>query len=131
MEEQVNAALAALLERVVQAGDFAVASAPEVIQQLLAYKFIVNAVWAVFGLVLVLVCVYGGRVWHVKHRASNFEHKYSYDEFDHIFPLIAGGLLTAILPGAVFVASVVTMVKIKVAPAVYLIEYAAKLVSGS
>lgn len=122
MTEELNTALATLIEGVVKAGDFVVANAPEVVRQLLAWEFTLSIIWA-----LVWMTVSTGLVICAQRVKAFRDSDKCRDKDDAMMCMVtlrvAGGLF--MIPA---VSQIAAAIKVQVAPAVYLLEYAAKLV---
>lgn len=118
-ENAAEKALAELLDKSMQAGDFLVEQAPMVVQELLAYKAFEHAVYA---LVLFLACCLF--VFIILNRIKEFRRSGDDDDVG-----IAAFLsLPAVMLFCFFLSDLLSFIKIMVAPKVYLLEYAAALV---
>lgn len=98
-----------------QAIDIAMQQAPDIVNQLLMWKFAENATWFLFAILLIVLCIKSTK-------------KY-WDESDGAIILATGSL--TIMGSVVFVLSLLEMIKIMIAPKIYLIEYAANLLKGN
>ena len=122
MTEELKSALAALIDGVVQAGDFVVANAPEVVRQLLAWEFVISIIWALVWFSISAGLLLCGQA--VKRFRDSDKCRSQDDAMGCLILLrVCAGLLA--IPGIAYVANAI---KVQVAPAVYLLEYAAKLV---
>lgn len=109
-----------------QAIDFASAQIPDVIHQLIMWKLAEAAVWTVLGLSGLVIFAKLITQLKTKYSKEQAEHKHP-DEGSYIF---VGFLLTVILalPSTIiFVSYMMELLKIWLAPKVYLLEYAASL----
>lgn len=118
-ENAAEKALAELLDKSMQAGDFLVEQAPMVVQELLAYKAFEHAAYA---LALFLACCLF--VFIVLNRIKEFNCSGDSDNL--------GAALLSSAPAIVFFCAflhdLLSFIKIMVVPKVYLLEYAASLV---
>lgn len=123
MNEELQKALAESVrlatEGLKQGKDFVVAQAPDVIQQLLRWKFYEAVMWAVALLVAAVALVLITR-WSVRGKTSK--------QLDDIMPmpLFSGGASIMLVVAAV--SNAMTAVQIHVAPKIYLIEWAMRQV---
>ena len=106
---------------VAQAVDFALQQAPLVVQEFLSWKMseaIINLIFFGVGIVILLFCL----VFLLKKAKKNIEN-------DAIVPIFFGTLFTVITLIALLnniKKDIQTIVKIKLAPRVYIIEYVTK-----
>ena len=106
---------------VAQAVDFALQQAPLVVQEFLSWKMseaIINLIFFGVGIVILLFCL----VFLLKKAKKNIEN-------DAIVPIFFGTLFTVITLIALLnniKKDIQTVVKIKLAPRVYIIEYVTK-----
>lgn len=118
-EKAAEKALAELLDKSMQAGDFLVEQAPLVVQELIAYKAFEHAAYA-FLLLLVSAFLF----WVVINRINAYR-----NDAD---PDAAGAAMLASLPAGTvfgfFFDNLLSFIKIIVSPKVYLLEYAVTLV---
>lgn len=125
MNEELQKQLAGLIDKASAAGekawDFAAKQAPELIQQLLAWKF-----WEAVMAVVALLIGISIAAW-VARRAAKESEK-GWDERNDGW--IIAGILSAIV-GVMMIAGICSLtaraVEIKIAPKVYLIEYISSL----
>ena len=126
----LNESLVSLLQTVAEAKDFTVAQAPEVLQQLLLYKTLFHGFSTLLaGLVLVVVVMLF--LWANKKNEEG-ETNYHVVLWQHDLepPFVLGLLISGLLGTVVFFVNGVTLLKITLAPKLYLIEYAAGLLKG-
>ena len=123
----LNDALATIIQKTqvaVESGvSFLSEQIPDVIQQLLMWKFAAAVIWALASLPLVIQLVPVVR-WARKY------HKKSYVQYDfpgHIF-LVGASLFVAVWGSISVMYNSMEALKIYIAPKVWLIEYAASLV---
>lgn len=132
MNDQLQKALAAILERAIQGMDtsiaFLTAQLPDVIHQLLLYKLVLSAI--TFGVcvgALIFLLVLFFRTWRpfivAFHDTSSASES---SAFGYGFLLVILGLL--IFFAGVVTANNLTWLKIWLAPKLFLIEYAASLI---
>ena len=118
MTEELQGALTEILNGVLTAKDFMLAELPEVVQQLLLWKFWIHFIY----FIVCLICVIISGIIAVKVS------KFFKESGDEIGTFIAPFLVTCAagfpLMGAIFN---LTWLQIWLAPKVYLIEYAASL----
>lgn len=138
MNEELNKVLIDAIQKtqsgIGEAVDFAVAQAPEVIQQLLMWKFTESLITFLFGLTIlasISIWLYFKvwKVWETKWCYTE-ETKYSYHESGEIKDSALFLIFLSIPYGLSFliVACNLDWLKIWIAPKLYLIEYAASLV---
>lgn len=96
---------------------------PDVVKQLLMWKFVEAIVWSVGCLLLTLQVIPIG-LWAVKYHKETHT---SYDFPGHIFVAMTSLCVAAIASARLFV-NVLDAMKLYIAPKVWLIEYAASLV---
>jgi hypothetical protein len=113
-----------------QAGEFLLAETPSVLQELIAWKTGVAIFWAVFGLVIVVSGYTMARKAYLTCFKSGHGHRMCEDEE----PLwIFGGfasMIAAIIGAIILVESLITLLQITLAPKIYLLEAAGKLLKG-
>lgn len=127
MEEQLNAALLELLNDTLAAKDFLVGEIPEVVAQLLLWNFSYYSVWAVVLLVMVGFAHKVRKFFSAKIVGCGdgyHSDKEGYQVGMCLSYLAMGGF------GMFFMLNGLAALKIAVAPKVWLIEYAARLVSS-
>lgn len=118
MNEQLNEALTKLIEKALSgidaAGDFMAGEVPEVINQLLVWHAVESFIHMIFGLILIFAPI----IFSVKY-------------WKKIEDACAEPFLTLIIFPAIIGSVVFDMdwLKILIAPKIYLLEYAAKIVS--
>lgn len=112
--QELNEALSELIKSILDAKDFVLAEAPEVIQQLLLFKAVEC---------LVVMCIFPVALFvsYIIYRKREC--------FVEIEGALASGVLLCIPCLLVFYGKLIEYLKITLAPKVYLIEYAAGLVS--
>ncbi len=119
MNEELQKALGELLGKandgVDAAGNFLAAELPEVIQQLLTWHIFTSCVWGALFLIALAVCIVGVIV--------SFRSK---DPCGELIVLLAIGSIGSLM---VAYSHFSTALQIWIAPKVWLLEYAAKLVS--
>ena len=126
----LNELLVSLLQTVAEAKDFTVAQAPEVIQQLLLYKTIFHGFTTLLaGLVLAVVVVLVLWARRKNEEGATRYHAVLWDN-DLEFPFVLGLLVTGVCSTVAFFVNGVTLLKVTLAPKLYLIEYAAGLLKG-
>ena len=136
INDQLQQSLSQILDQAVsgvQAGvSLLSAELPDVIHQLLLWKMIESLIWCVVGLIFTVVSIH----WLVKNsgrgkkEGSHFRPTLTHDETGDIAPWIPVSILPLVV--IVIVASFtinITWLQILIAPKVYLIEYAASLVT--
>lgn len=106
-----------------QGVDFLQAEIPDVVKQLLMWKFAEAVVWAIGSLVLSLQLIPVG-IWAVKYHQKYYG---DYDVPGHIFASVLSLVVSGIAVGQLFTHALEAL-KIYIAPKVWLIEYAASLV---
>jgi uncharacterized membrane protein YidH (DUF202 family) len=129
MKEMATGVLKSIIEAAAAAKDFLSTEIPLVIQELLTYYTALYAAYAVLGVVLIVV----GVLWHRKwwkvycdaEDATRRADRYT-DNSGWACLAIAGLLITSI-PGLFLMYNVVALLKITLAPRIWLIEYARNL----
>ena len=117
MKEEITTALTSLIETFTQTKDFVLAQAPDVIQQLIAYTTIKYTIWVWVIGVIDLIAIIGFI------RMGFWEWKKDKElECTLWVTFIVGAILTAMTS-----AILMNLIKINIAPKVWLIEYAAQL----
>jgi len=118
--------VAPVLEKAVAAlergADWMAGEIPAVIQELLLWKMWESGVLAVIGLVLSVLLVWGySKLWKYAKR--------DYDPFQLSYVPVGGAItgLILIVTGTVFLGNLLELIKIVVAPRVWLLEYAASV----
>jgi hypothetical protein len=127
MNEELSAALTAIIERVGSGVDFVIAEAPEVVRQLLTYATIEHSVYVAIWLTLFVVAWVAGVIMlREGFRLGNVEGaKHDAGEGEIVFGICS--IIIGVLMLFPLVLYTLTLIKIIVAPTVYLLEYAAKL----
>ena len=128
MNKDLQESLAVVIQKAttgVEAGvDFLSAQLPDVIHQLLMWKAVESFLLMILSLCLFIVI---GIVWR-------YVYKFEQKNKDRISVsgtgIFFGGILTCFIGAAAIVSFSLTWLQIWVAPKIYLIEYAAKLMSG-
>ncbi len=127
LSDQAATVLQSLIKAATEAGDFIKGQVPLVIQELLAYNTAMYAVYAVVWLALAVGLVV---VWRktilVYGRGKAGSNYTNYDEPGFCIPTIIG-LAALVLLVLSLVDTVANLLKITLAPRVWLIEYAASL----
>jgi hypothetical protein len=121
LKEQAYEMLSALISAATQAGDFIKDQIPLVIQELLAFNTVKYAVLVVVGAAVTAVGVFWIRYCLKKYEEADDEWS------DWNFATIPG-FVAAPIGVTILVVYVVSLLKITIAPRVWLIEYAAELV---
>lgn len=125
MNDALQKQLAALIEKAAAAGqtawDFAAEQAPELIQQLLLWKFWQNTLIAVFWLMFAALAGFLMRM-----AFTEFGKRWENQSEGKIVGGIVMGILAAV-SSPFFFACVMNAIQIKLAPKIYLIEYISKL----
>jgi len=143
MNEQLQQALAALLNKTVSGIDagaaFLSAEIPDVIQQLLIWKAAESAISMLFGVMILLACVYATRMCFRGPQIidsargvgarGNVKPDFLYDSDGGIHPgiIVVMVVLTIGYIIGIAMASSLDWLQILIAPKVYLLEYAASL----
>lgn len=119
MNEELQKALAEILNSAIDAKDFLLSEMPDVINQLLWWHGVKSGLLCLFGAVILLM------VYNISMRIHNkIKNKY-WDETVYLAVAFIGGLVSVI---ATFELINLDWLQILIAPKLYLIEYAAKLV---
>ena len=119
MNEELQNALAKIIETTLSAKDFVLEQAPDIIHQLLAWKFTVSLIWfCLFLVIFVAVAIFNKKMW------SSSEIR----EDDDLWVLCGAVSLTTIGVSFCFLANSITWLQIWIAPKVYLLEYASTLI---
>ncbi len=117
-DELVNQALLSAIEAVKSTGNFVLEQAPDVIRQLILYKTAVLSLSTVGAIAAVIAAViYVRRLWRAWKGDEDME--------------FLAALVTVFgvgLPGLWLALSTVSLLKILIAPKVWLLEYAAELI---
>jgi len=103
--------------------DFAIDQAPDVIQQLIAFKTFEYLFYCLIGVLLLFVVV--KCILYIKKKANKCDEYIDYDPFA---PVLIISLVILAVVDFVFLSCIVDLLKITIAPKVWLIEYAATLV---
>lgn len=119
---ELETALTQVIQLVVDAKDFAISEAPDVIQQLLTYTAVVSVVW----IVVVLIPVFFIYMLAFKWMPQELDMHGGVNE-DKIGAMIVLGLV-GFLASIIIVFRVLTLIKVLIAPKVFLLQYAADLV---
>lgn len=131
MNEELQNALTEIITSAIEttaaAKEFVLAEMPDVIQQLLIWK----QVDAVLGIILGLILISSPLIWARFHQFIWPREKAHYDrdwDAGHMVGKVGFGIIGG-LAGTIFVGcSLSTILKIWIAPKLYLIEYARNLV---
>lgn len=118
MSEQTNAVLAQMLADYQQGKEFVLEQAPEVLRQILAVDLIMAWIGFVVGVIASVSFLYF--FWATRKN-------WDYDAPDWMPPAACVMFLVGLLGVVVVPLNLSTIIKIEVAPKVYLIEYAARL----
>ena len=122
MDEELQKALALVLQTALDAKDFLIAELPEVIQQLLLWKFWYYSIRFAVGALFALGIMYAA--YRISRYILALIKKRGPDEFFWFMPLIIVTIVASVIP-AHFLNLI--WLQIWIAPKVYLIEYAASL----
>ena len=122
MEEELNKALAEFIVACVEVKDFALEQAPDVIQQLIKYKIFETVSFCVLSAYLLVACII----------IITYPLKSGKQLFEHSDPTGWGALfLFACGAGALsflfLISKILFLLKLIIAPKVYLIEYASNM----
>lgn len=122
-EELLNEALIGLIKSVKSTKDFVLEQSPEVIQQLILWKITQASIHVFIGSVLLtILAVLTFKLFNVKHDGCRW------DDNDPRWISIAPAL-SFIGIGFYFVTQLLFLLKIHIAPKLYIIEYITNLVS--
>jgi hypothetical protein len=129
-EETVNLAndaLKSLIESATQTKDFVIDQAPDIINQLLYWKFFENLILGIIPLVLVLISLMIVLICSRDFAKNMYEDDISLKSVIFIISTVigVGGLIGFITGGF---SSLMTALQIYIAPKIFLVEYAAGLV---
>jgi len=129
-EETVNLAndaLKSLIESATQTKDFVIDQAPDIINQLLYWKFFENLILGIIPLVLVLISLMIVLICSRDFVKNMYEDDISLKSVIFIISTVigVGGLIGFITGGF---SSLMTALQIYIAPKIFLVEYAAELV---
>ena len=124
MNENLQKALAEILESALAAKDFMVSETPEVIQQLLTYNFTMSIIQTVCGIIMLFLLI---PMWK---KAIKYVNNDSLGDAIDVYAPV--GLISVCIgaPGSMLLFNL-TWLKIWLAPKVYLIEYMANLVKDN
>lgn len=122
-EKLLNEALAGAINAVKTTGNFVVEQAPDLIRQLLLYNTVMLSAWVLLGIVVLIA------TGLIVRKAWKFEKTLSYPDQG---AGIAVGVVTFLVGGVVGCSLVFghisELIKIVLAPKIWLLEYAASLV---
>ena len=122
MKDTLEQGLQEVLNMLLATKDFAIAQAPDVVQQLLSFKLIANigftVVFFMIGSISTFLILYYQKQWKKK------EHSH-FDDPAHLFWLIG-----TIFGYGIMLFPLYECIKIWVAPKVYIIEYISELING-
>lgn len=124
MDKALVTAINGLIEGATATKDFVVEQAPDVIRQFLTWKFAEAAVWAAFGAIIMGLVIFGNTVvWKITSTEDWEREAFGWRFFTFGISLVAfvPSVLCTIKNGLI-------MLKISVAPKVFLLEYAASLI---
>ncbi len=110
MKETLNQALKEILDAIIVTKDFVIEQAPDVVQQLLAWRFTISLVGFVVLLLIFVV------IWVI-----SFFIRKNVDDGDEIFVIAIAGFASAI--PLVLLPLVCDWLKILIAPKLFIIEY--------
>jgi hypothetical protein len=114
MTEKLQVALAEIIEIAVAGKDFVLDQAPDVINQLLAWNFTLSLIWFLFGVGLIFPTVKLFK-WSITECTNT-------DGISLVPSIIVVGI------NSVIILANFTWLKILIAPKVYLLEYASRLI---
>ena len=118
MKESLEQALQMFLNALTTASDFVIEQAPLILQELLLLETITRSIWVGFGLILFILSlwrsIYMWSHWHW------FESKTREDERITSFIILFFSYIVGIV---MFFVNIIPLIKILIAPRVYLIEY--------
>ena len=127
MEEKLQTALAELINLTLQGKDFILEQAPDVITQLLAWKFTMSFVWFGIGVLLLLATIPLSKC--IMKAIKTFQTCPSHEEGLCTGKIVFCGAGCFLFPMVALVDLInFTWLQIWIAPKVYLLEYAAQLV---
>jgi uncharacterized membrane protein YidH (DUF202 family) len=119
--------LTEIIQSAQTAKDFVIDQAPDVIQQLLAWHFWFHAAFVLILSVIMILAFFTARWFNLKRIAAKERCK-SADNYE----LCIGFSIVAVIVSFVFVVyNAIMMLKIYIAPKLYLLEYAASLITGN
>lgn len=121
MEEKLQTALAEIINLTLQGKDFIIEQAPDVITQLLAWKFTVSLAGFIIGWVLLLLVGLSIKPLIKSCRSGGFLYKADCE------PAVCF-LIAPIILGGILIFDIIWL-QILIAPKIYLLEYAARLVT--
>ena len=139
MEEQIVNPLEKALGSIIEKGvagvekgvSFLEAQLPDVIEQLLTWKMWELILWDIFILIGCAACIGGAVLSNKKHKAAKEavknKDRYSYYD-DWVIFGVSGFAIIGMVLCAGFIAQTIQVLKIWIAPKIYLIEYAAELI---
>lgn len=140
MNEQLQGAVAQILERAISgidsSVDFMQAELPDVIERLLLWYAVKSVAISIFGLILLLAYVIAISLAYKSRPADGGENLFwerwshkSNNEFNFDWTLVFGvGCVFVLIPSIIMITSIMTAIQIWIAPKIWLMEYAAKLV---
>lgn len=127
MNEKLQNQLAEVIKKAVEAGenvvDFAQKQVPDVVEQLLKWKMAEALFFSVLGMALIAISVRAA-VIVLKESKRPFN-----DRADEVIAIAtACGIVSGIVGIIVFAFNFLTVIQVAVAPKIFLLEYAAKLI---
>lgn len=121
LTQRLDSILSLLESSAKTAGNFAAEQAPEVIQQLLQWKFTISLIIFCVGIFLIIASLVATYKIFFYYKEKN---KGSYDEGAEFFSL---SILFGVLVGAILLSNSIDWLQIWIAPKLYLLEYASSL----
>ena len=122
-EKLVNDALSSVIETVRATGNFVIEQAPDVIRQLILYNTINLAMWVVLGLVVLLATYVVVKKFLKLEKTLN-----KYDSGGALAAAVLSGAIGSVTGIGLIMSNISDLIKIIVAPKIWLLEYAASLV---
>ena len=122
-EELLNEALTSVFESVVTSKEFVLEQAPEVIHQLLLYTAISKSVLVVLGLFCIFISYKAVFVWSNQEPTSCGQWS-----GNKCIAVMLGGF-TSVLSSVMVITQGMVLLKALIAPKLYLLEYASRLVN--
>lgn len=123
MNEELQKALTEILNGVLTAKDFMIAELPEVIQQLLIWKFYEHLIFCLVGIAIAIGVFIGFYIAYKSDKNNQIDARKKTDGSEYVFL----GLWSFASLMLLMLLSNITWLQIWLAPKVYLIEYAASL----
>lgn len=125
LEKSVSMLIEKAMSGVDTATSFLAAEIPDVVQQLLLWNMVKSGAACAFGLLLIVLWI----IAEVKTFKICKEHdeKHRYDSWFEVYYLTIGSIVRLLLLAVVYYSINLTWLQIWIAPKVWLIEYAAKM----